>query len=347
MEILLETNVRAATESARLDDCDDLYSSNDWLEFLERMDHGHRYLTVVDDAIGAAMTPVSPGEQVTSSRYSPRHLLCGRLADRDCVVAAPQAGYRNVPRATGSQAYKMLIDGILETFEDRIVVFPYLPEAAARGLREAGAHVEPMTWDTWLKLPGGDFDDFLRPLRSKRRRAIRSEMRRLAESGVRYEVGGIADCAAEAAELIVGHARKYDPGYRRPASDYVTYLEVCDRLLDAVVITGRHQGSLVGCAVYLRHAGRLWGRMAGFDYGHPAQRSMYFQLIFYSAIEFAYQTGITEINLGLVSYRAKILRGAELETLWIGFADADADRLALAKEGAREFWRLNSAELAP
>lgn len=44
--------------------------------------------------------------------------------------------------------------------------------------------------------------------------------------------------------------------------------------------------------------------------------SLYFNLTYYHAIEYAAANGYTTIGLGCDSYEAKVLRGAHLEPLW-------------------------------
>ncbi|MEO3860265.1 GNAT family N-acetyltransferase [Acrocarpospora sp. B8E8] len=325
------------------EDGGELYSSDAWLELLERVGHEHRYLTVADGP-GRAMVPVCAGEQVRSGRYAVGHLLAGRLAARECVVAAPQAGYRNAPRLAGGATAALLAGGVLDAFPDRVTIIPYVSTDTAEDLRAAGVQVEPLVSDAWLTLPGSGFDDYAQSLAPKRRRMVRAEMQAAVESGVRYSVVDPMDCADEAAALFVGQMRKYDANYRRPASDYIEYLKECAGLLKGFMITARFRGSLLGCAVFFLHGGTLWGRMLGIDHRQPAHRQVYFQLVFYRAIELAYEIGARALHLGIGSYAAKTQRGAVLETLWVGLAGRDPELVAIARDGVRERRRADAAE---
>jgi hypothetical protein len=279
------------------------------------------------------MVPVCAGEQVRSGRYAASYLLAGRLRAEECVVAAPQAGYRNAPRLAGGATAALLAGGVLDAFPDRVTIIPYVTRESAEVLHAAGVQVEPLVDDAWLTLPGSGFDDYERALTPKRRRMVRAEMRAAAESGVCYSVVDLMDCPDEAAVLFVGQMRKYDAGYRRPADDYVEYLKECAGLLNGFMITARYRGSLLGCAVFFFHGGTLWGRMLGID---PAHRHIYFQLVFYRAIELGYEIGARALHLGIGSYPAKTQRGAVRETLWVGLAGTNPEQLAKARDGARE-----------
>jgi predicted N-acyltransferase len=61
--------------------------------------------------------------------------------------------------------------------------------------------------------------------------------------------------------------------------------------------------------------GTFYQRQLGFDYEVTGRAFEYFFLAFYSPLEYAISRGLSRVDLGIGSYRAKLLRGARVEAL--------------------------------
>src|SRR6266571_2546940 len=78
------------------------------------------------------------------------------------------------------------------------------------------------------------------------------------------------------------------------------------------VMTARAAGALRGYTAFIRMNHTLYSRDGGFDYAWQGRLPLYFELLFYSPIEFAMRSGIREINYSYGSEQTKASRGCDV-----------------------------------
>lgn len=159
----------------------------------------------------------------------------------------------------------------------------------------------------WQNAGYGSFDDFLGALVSRKRKAIRKERRKVADSGVRLR-------AVTGDEIAERHWAAFHNFYldtvdRKWSRAYLTrdfFLRLGETLAERVVlIMAEYDGHLVAGALNLLGDdalyGRNWGRAAEFKFLH-------FEACYYQAIDFAIQHGLSRVEAGAQGEH-KIQRG--------------------------------------
>ena len=164
---------------------------------------------------------------------------------------------------------------------------------------------------TWDSLEG-----YLAQLSWSRRRSARREMERFRRSGLRVELAQLNSCLDEMAPLAARLQQKYGhaltpPEITEQLAAQAWYLNSHSR-----VVLCRQRGRLVGFSLLYSWRGALYGRLAGFDYQATAQSDAYFNLAFYIPLHLALDERLGRFNLGMATWRAKVLRGAGLDPAW-------------------------------
>lgn len=158
-----------------------------------------------------------------------------------------------------------------------------------------------------------DLDGYLRRFRAHRRTVIRRELRALDESGVRFELGGLAELPVErVAPLEHNLLRRY--GVRRGLSQVEASLcEARTRFgRDGIAITATRDGAICAFAVLLRWRDQLYVRHVGFDYERQADLPLYFGTVFYVPVRFAAALGVRVVDYGTGSIETKASRGCRV-----------------------------------
>ncbi|MET7685064.1 GNAT family N-acetyltransferase [Streptomyces sp. NPDC005423] len=219
--------------------------------------------------------------------------------ERAALVAALAAEVARLVAETGRPAVAQYVRA------------PRLDTAAA--LLGGTAAVLPVALNAVIPLQGTGFDDYLRTFtgpRASRRRKIGYERRRFEAAGYQVGTEELRDCRDELAPLLVQLQHRHGQSASAPSTARLILSQA--EHLDGTVFTCRRDGDLLGfCLVYRWHDA-LHVRMAGFDYPRLAGAFEYFNLTTYLPIDHAYRYGLREVHLGMESYRAKVLRGAEL-----------------------------------
>jgi uncharacterized protein len=164
--------------------------------------------------------------------------------------------------------------------------------------------------DCVLPVDTTGFTGYLDRFRSARRVAIRRERRRFAEAGLTVRVErGPAALRDEFVELQDSLLRRYGSAADRP--QLLAGYQVLRRWLgdELVVFTAWQAETLVGFIAFLEHDGVLYARSTGFDHGRIADTFCYFNLLYYTPVDWAAARGITRIHYGFATYEAKLRRG--------------------------------------
>ncbi len=165
-----------------------------------------------------------------------------------------------------------------------------------------------VTWDS--------FDGYLAQLSSSRRRSARRERERFQESGLTVEFRDLRSCVDEVTPLAARLQKKY--GHALSAREISEQLAAQARHLNSEsrMVLCRRRGRLVGFTLQYSWHGSLYGRLVGFDYAATARTDAYFNLAFYLPLQIALEEGLGWLNLGMATWRAKVLRGASLDPAW-------------------------------
>jgi hypothetical protein len=204
----------------------------------------------------------------------------------------------------------------------RSMAFSYLlpdPPALTDVLHRRGWFVATMTHRCDLAVTWDDFDGYLSTLPSRRRVAIRRELRDLASNGVTVESVPISDCdIGELIDLRLQLLEKYgQPG------DAAREREVLQRLMDhfdgdyLTVFAARADDRVVGFTLMVRDGITWVALMTGTDYTSTTSSYCYFATCYYEPARLAPKLGIATISYGMGSWAAKRNRGCRLNPLFI------------------------------
>jgi hypothetical protein len=229
-----------------------------------------------------------------------------------------------------AHARGMLADGAYSSLH---VLFPTAAEAAlCEGEGMLVRHGVQFHWDN----PGyRDFADFLAAFSHDKRKKIRQERRKLAESGVAFtrKQGG----EISAADWAFFHAC-YEGTYRAHGSTPYLSLGFFERIgrtmpEHLLLVVGTRDGRPICAALDVFDGGTLWGRYWGAPEYVPG---MHFEACYYQAIEFCIERGIARFEGGAQGIH-KLARGLLPVTTCSAHAIADpAFARAIADFCARE-----------
>jgi predicted N-acyltransferase len=84
----------------------------------------------------------------------------------------------------------------------------------------------------------------------------------------------------------------------------------------AQVITARSDGVLRGYAAFIQKNKTLYSRDAGFDYVWQQNLPLYYETVFYGAVELAARSDAREINYSYAAEETKAAHGCEVRSRW-------------------------------
>jgi hypothetical protein len=237
---------------------------------------------------------------------------------------------------TARRAIGEVVDGIEAIARARGVsstAFLYLPPAdrlVRQVLLDHGyLAIGPVHNVAVFQVRGQTFDDYLRGFGKRRRDSIRWERRKIAAAGVDV---GVEVLSPQLSEEMLPLERQLYRKYGHPfyPAEYNRKLHAAIRReygADAWAITARSAGVLRGYASFLQLNKTLYSRDTGYDYTWRGDLPLYFELLFYSAIELAMRTGVREIQYSYGSEQTKASRGCELQPR-VGYVKAFDERTA-------------------
>ena len=255
-----------------------------------------------------------------------------------CVPFTPVAGPRLLvrPGAEAEAVSAALIAGLTEVARRTQVSslhVTFCEQAEWRRLGDAGFLQRTGRQFHWRNRGYGSFDAFLDDLASRKRKMIRKERRKVAESGITLRA--LRGEAIEPRHWDAFHRFYLATADRKWGSPYLTrefFHQLGETLAERVVlVVAEDRGELTAAALNLLGEDALYGRNWGAlgDY-----RFLHFEACYYQAIEFAIEHGLTRVEAGAQGEH-KIQRGyMPVETYsahWIadpGFRDAVENYLA-------------------
>lgn len=211
-----------------------------------------------------------------------------------------------------------------------------------RALARAGMMLRIDCQYHWHDHGYGNFDGFLDTLRSDKRKKIRRERRRVADSGIRHQFLAGPELGDELLDRIYRlHANTFLERGQLPYLNRDFFFLARERLGEALqVALARQDGRLVACAVFFRGPRTLYGRYWGAAEHHD---SLHFETCFYQGIEYCLREGLAGFEPGAQGEH-KLRRGFEpvqtCSTHWIAreeFSGAIAAYLTRERGWVREY----------
>jgi len=159
----------------------------------------------------------------------------------------------------------------------------------------------------WHNRGYGSFEDFLGDLASRKRKAIRKERRRIAESGITIEaLTGDTIRSAHWDAFYRFYIDTYDRKWGFPYLTRDFFDILAHRMADRVVLVMAFvDGHFIAGALNLRGDDALFGRNWGSD---VAYKFLHFEACYYQAIDFAIAHGLSRVEAGTQGEH-KIQRG--------------------------------------
>ena len=328
------------------------FSSHAWLALLERSgcvseDTGWRPLHLVLEQNGhlAAAAPLylkghSYGEYVFDWAWADayqRHGLRYYPKLLSAIPFTPVPGSRLLATDQASQGAlaRALVDLARQSGVSSLhVLFPRSGEAAL--LETAGAMLRRGVQFHWHNEGWPHFEAFLASLNQPKRKKIRAERRKVAESGVRFRRLSGRDIAERDWEFF---CRCYDNTYvehhSTPYLNRAFFKGLGETMPDSVVmVIAESDGRPIASSLLLRDQERLYGRYWGALETVPC---LHFETCYYQAIEAAIELGIQVIEGGAQGEH-KMARGftpqPTVSAHWLAEpAFADAVQRFLDREG--------------
>lgn len=223
-----------------------------------------------------------------------------------------------LPRSERSAAVSALAEHALAWAREQragLLAYLYLPLDQAMDVMRAHEDSAPVLLfkdvETVLSTRWDTFDDFLAWLPRNRRTRVRRELREFQRSGRRIRecsLKGVIDVIAPLNDNLMqkyGHTWFSVEHARDVYTTQAKYLAADSSVL--VIEDG--EGTASGFALRYRRADRLYSRVVGFDYDLP-NHADYFNVLMFEPVRTGRDDGVTQINLGVGTYEAKLGRGA-------------------------------------
>jgi uncharacterized protein len=216
------------------------------------------------------------------------------------------------PESDGDAIRQSLIDAALEAVAERRlsswhVAFP--PADEVELLRANGLVVSHNVQFHWRNHGYGDFAGFLGAFSAERRRKVRAERRRVAESDLIIEVRhGDEIAPGEWPALHSLYASTFDKYGNYAAFTPQCFADLASALgRRMVAFIARDGGEPVALSICFRSADTLYGRYWGTA---GAYHSLHFELCFYQGIDYCLREGLSTFEPG-AGGEHKVARGFE------------------------------------
>ncbi len=228
------------------------------------------------------------------------------------VPFTPVTGPRLLTRAAAEPetAAAALADG-LRTLTDRHGVSSlhvnFLPADEAERLAAHGFLIRSGHQYHWHNDGYRDFEDFLGALSSRKRKAIRKERRRVAESGITVRALSGDDLRPEHWDIFYRfYVDTYDRKWGDPYLTRAFFDMLHQRMADRVVLVMAYEDDTpIAGALNLKGTEALFGRNWGCARTH---KFLHFEVCYYQAIDYAIAHGLDRVEAGAQGEH-KIQRG--------------------------------------
>jgi len=190
----------------------------------------------------------------------------------------------------------------------------FLNKEQAALAQQNGLSLRHSTQFHWHNQSYQSFDDFLRGMSSKKRKNIKRERRRVAESGITFKWLTGDQLSQDNADTMYQFYSRTIAHYGAQSylnRDFFTYLsqQHCEQTL---FLFAYHQDEVIAGGLYFKSDdtlyGRYWGALANFH-------SVHFETCYYQAIQWCIENGYTRFEAGAQGEH-KLARGLEPATTY-------------------------------
>ena len=208
------------------------------------------------------------------------------------------------------------------------VAFLYVDEhdrAFRHALRDAGFAELRTTHNFILDIDWPDLDAYVASRPGRRRRRLRSELRRLELGGVELETVEAEQVSLDwIVEMTAQRRAKY--GKQSDLSSLRTLFERRTRAFGrkAKVFLAKVGGTVAGYTLAFEWRDRMYAWSTGFDYALQGRLPLYFGVTYYAPIAYAAKHGVSAIDYGPTAGEAKVLRGCRSIRQYSYFRATDA-----------------------
>jgi predicted N-acyltransferase len=325
-----------------------VYSSGPWLRYVEtHPDAQVSYLLASDGDRVAAALPVYCFQREVPLYYDPGFLFSDSGNGRSpgsVLVAGTREGYHSevliaesVPPPDRADIAAALVAELRRRSGGNggTAAVLYLPDPDADLLasaRESGDRLAVIDAQAVLDVPGDGLEAYLGGLSHNRRHMARREIRRFEKSGCGFRVGTLSECADRIGGLSAQLLNKYghDADPEEESERFGRQAGLIDEI--STVLCAYSGDTIVGFVHFIEWQDMLYARAIGFDYSAARTASLYFNLLYYKAVEYAAERGVKAIDYGCGSADTKVIRGARLRPLWGLLLDAPAPDVGAARE---------------
>ena len=225
------------------------------------------------------------------------------------LLVHPQAERAASAEQLVSRARQLAVE---ESASSLHVLFPR--EAELADLRSQGLMLRKDCQFHWRNEDFRDFDDFLKTMRSDRRKKTRRERRRVAEAGIEFRHLAGDEVDDDLLERIYAY---YAATFLKRGHPPYMSLDFFRRLRDTMpgsllVVVAEKQGAAVACAIFFRDEETIYGRYWGCESHY---HSLHFETCFYQGIEYCIRHGIERFEPGAQGEH-KLRRGFHPTTVW-------------------------------
>lgn len=247
-------------------------------------------------------------------------------------------GYRTEAAFTfwTPELFRHLITASVQAAQERgvqCVVAPWIPDRMGNqhfiaALEQHGAAVGFRGTEDFLQLTAKDYADHVARMPSRKRRRLNLDRQAAVDAGVtfeRLEKDELARNAARVAELLVMNRQRYGASARFEHNEIVLR-QLLSQGVDVRCWVGRRGEEIVGVCLGFRKHDRIYIKSVGFDYAALGERSsVYFVLMFDLPVADAYAEGVRQVEFGMGSHEAKVVRGCESRNMSSAFIMTDPE----------------------
>jgi len=201
-----------------------------------------------------------------------------------------------------------------------------------------------------LQLSKGDFNKYLLSLSSRRRLAIRREIKRFQKSDSTVAIKNLTELPTQRLASLLQNVQAK---HQNADSDVKTFEEYIEKLkqipLSNRVFVAYSGNQIAGFALFYQYRKAFFARVVGFDYCLLKDDFCYFNLLFYEPISSALQQGLYRIDYGLGALEGKLGRGCSVVPLYGYFyvqdpthretLRASVETVSLIRQQINAFWQ--------
>ncbi|MCY4050575.1 MAG: GNAT family N-acetyltransferase [Gammaproteobacteria bacterium] len=217
------------------------------------------------------------------------------------IISQKQRGYMDVP------IFIQSIKSMMERFGYSSLHCLFPDQRDQQHLKINDALVRSDCHFQWHNHSYSSFENFLDGLKSKKRKNIRQERRKVTEAGVTIRwLSGHQTTHQDWHDFYEVYNLIYQRKYGMPAFNLEFFLEIAHTMSDQVILAlADYQKSVIAGALFYRDEQTLYGRIWG---TRQRMDSLHFELCYYAGIDYCIREGLARFDPG-VQGEHKIARG--------------------------------------